>query len=94
MENFKETCVDYLTTDDYATFCSSEKRWINKINKLHEKNPSEVQIIYTPEDNGGVLYARIPKSWLKISPPRKINLTETQRAAAADRLRNARKGKE
>lgn len=94
MENFKETCIDYITTDDYATFCSNEKRWINKINKLSAKYPSEVQINYTPEQNQGMICAQVPKSWLKVSPPRKINLTEEQRAAAAERLRNTRKGKE
>ena len=93
MENFKETCIDYISTDNYATFCSSEKKWINKIFKLHKKYPDEVKIIYMPEDNGGMLYAEIPKSWLKISPPRQVNYTNEQKAAMAERLAAAREKK-
>lgn len=94
MADFKETTVEYLDVDDFATFCSSEKRWINKINKLHEKYPDEVQIIYTPEDNCGVIYAHIPKAWMKISPPAKRNFTEEQRVAMAERMRAIAKKKD
>ena len=90
MIDFKETCVDYLNVDDYATFTSSETKWINKILKLQQSNPADVKIEYLPEDNHGVLLARLPKSWLKISPPRQSNYTEEQRAAIAERLQSAR----
>lgn len=90
MTDFKETCVDYLNVDDYATFTSSETKWINKILKLQQSNPADVKIEYRPEDNHGVILARLPKSWLKISPPRQSNYTEEQRAAIAERLQSAR----
>lgn len=93
MTDFKETCVDYLNVDDYATFTSSETKWINKIIKLQQANPSDVKIEYYPEDNHGVLIAHIPKSWLKISPPRQVNYTEEQKAAAAERMAAARMSK-
>ena len=86
----KETCVEYLDVDNHATFCSSEKKWINKIIKLHAAHPDEVEILYMPEDNYGVILAHIPKTWLKVSPPKKMNLTDEQRAAAAERMRQAR----
>ena len=93
MSDFKETCVNYLNVDEYATFCSSEKKWINKILALHEKYPDKVKIIRKPEDNGGMIYTHIPKSYIKISPPRQINYTEEQRAAMAERLATAREKK-
>ena len=93
MTDFKETCIDYLDVEDYATFCSSERKWINKINKLHESHPDDVQIVFTPEENNGVIYAHVPKTWLRLSPPKKMNFTEEQRAAAAERMRQAREGK-
>ena len=93
MTDFKETMCEYLDIDDYATFCSSERKWINKIYKLHEAYPDEVKIIYTPEENYGVIYAHVPKSWMRLSPPKKMNLTEEQRAAAAERMRKARENK-
>lgn len=90
MADFKETCVEYLDVDKHATFCSAERKWINKILKLKESHPDEVDIRYYPENNDGNIVAHIPKSWLKISPPRQVNYTEEQRAAAAERMANAR----
>lgn len=90
MADFKETTLEYLDADGYATFCSSETKWINKINKLHEQYPNEVQIISSPEDNYGTILAHVPKSWFKLSPPKKMNLTEEQRLERAERMRKAR----
>ena len=89
MADFKETCVEYIDVDKHATFCSSERKWINKIIKLHQQYPDAVEILCVPEDNDGVILAHIPKNWMKISPPKKINLTEEQRAERAERMRKA-----
>lgn len=94
MADFKETNIGCLDVDDFATFCSSERKWINKIMKLRDARPDEVKIIEYPDDNNGVLLAHVPKSWMKISPPKKVNWTEEQRAAAAERLNGARKKKQ
>ena len=93
MADFKETCVEYLDVDKYATFCSSERKWVNKMLNLHDTYPEQVQITEHPDTNGGVIVAHIPKTWLKISPPKKVQLTEEQRLAAAERLRIAREAK-
>ena len=90
MADFKETGIEYINTESHATFFSSEIKWINKIASLKEKHPNDVEITYAPEDNGGVVVAHIPKSWMKISPPAKRTMTDEQRAAAAERLRSAR----
>lgn len=93
MTDFKETAVGYLNVDDHATFSSAETKWINKILKLQELYPNEVDVKYLPENNNGVIFAHIPKSWLKISPPRQVNLSEEQRLAAAERMAKARRSK-
>lgn len=85
-----ETSIDFLNVDQRATFCSSETKWINKILKLQESHPDDVHIAYAPEDNDGMIVAHIPKNWFKISPPRKREMTDKQRAAAAERLASAR----
>lgn len=90
MADFKETCIDYLDVDKYATFCSSERKWINKIYKLKEKYPNEVTIEVSEQDNEGMIVASIPKSWMKVSPPVKRILTDEQKVAAAERLKRAR----
>lgn len=93
MADFKETAFDYVDVDDKATFCSSERRWINKMIKLSEKFPDEVKIDCMPEDNGGVILVHLPKNWLKISPPAKMNLSDEQRKERAERIAVARKKK-
>lgn len=90
MADFKETSIDILSSDDHATFCSSETKWINKILKLKEVNPDKVDIRYLPEDNDGMIVAHIPKNWIKVSPPRKREMTDEQKAALAERLAFAR----
>lgn len=93
MAELKETCINYIAEDDYAIFCSSEAKWIHKILKLRERHPDVVDIIHAPEDNHGMLYAHVPKSWIKVSPPRQVNYTDEQRAAMAERLAAAREKK-
>ena len=94
MADFKETCVEYLDADPHATFFSAERKWVNKILKLKEAYPDEVDIREYPENNNGNILAHIPKSWLKISPPKKRTMTDEQRAEAALRLANARSKRE
>lgn len=90
MAEFKETCVEYISEDKHATFCSGETKWINKILKLKAAHPDDVHIDLMPEDNHGTILAHIPKKWLKISPPRQVNYTDEQKAAMAERLAAAR----
>ena len=91
--DYKETAINYLNVDEVATFCSSEKKWINKILTLHAKHPDKVQIKYYPEDNDGMIYAFVPKKWIKIAPPPVRNYTDEQKAAMAERLAAAREKK-
>lgn len=92
MAEFKETAVGYLNVDDYATFSSNEKKWVNKIIRLYTLHPSKVQIIHWPDENQGTIVARVPKHWLKVSPPRQMS--DEQKAAAAERLRAMRESQE
>lgn len=90
MADLKETNIDIVSTQLHATVSSSELKQINKIKKLHEAHPEEVEVIIEPEDNYGVIVARMPKSYIKISPPRKVNYTDEQRVAMAERMKAAR----
>ena len=88
----KETVVGYVDEDNYASFTSAEKKWINKILKLKAERPEQVDIKAYPEDNQGYIYAHLPKKWLKVSPPRQVS--EEQKAAAAERFKAMRENKE
>lgn len=90
----KETCFDYLDCDKYGVFSSDERKWIAKINKLKEQFPDCVVIKRTPEENDGMLIAHLPKEWMKITPPRKVNITEERRAVLIERMNLVRSQKD
>ena len=84
-----ETCCNYTSKE---MFVSTDERWlINRIFRLAENKPGEVEILHHPQDNDGCLCCKLPSNWLKITPPAKRELTDEQKAAAAERLRNLRK---
>ena len=90
MIELRETCIECTNDRNIATFCSNEQKWINKIYKLAEKHENEVKIIKNPEDNDGYILVYVPKSWMKLSPPKQVNYTDEQRAALAERMSMAR----
>lgn len=84
-----ETCCNYT---DKTMFVSTDERWlINRIMKFSKEHSDEVEVIRAPEKNGGCLYCKLPSNWLKITPPAKREMTEEQKLAAAERLRNIHK---
>ena len=88
--DLRETSIEYLTCNDYATLYSSEAKWMRKIKQLKSDYPDSVQIMNETSES---MVVHIPKSWLKVTPPRKMTLTDEQRAAAADRMTKARQKK-
>ena len=84
MSDLKETTTNTINGDKYFTMSSSEQKWINKINKLHDKFPDEVKI--TNVDPDGTIMAEIPITYFKVSHP-KI-MSEASKIAAGERMRN------
>lgn len=87
-----ETCLNYTDTREMF-FSSTERRWINKIRKLHDAHPDEVVILAQPETNYGCIYAKLPAEYLKIAPPRHLKMPDEHRLKSAEKLRNWRKEK-
>lgn len=82
-----ETSVEYIKGDRYLTWYSDEPKWANRIRQLAADN-ADVNII--SDDGEGVL-AHCPVSWFKPpKPPIKRNMTDEQRQAAAERMKNMR----
>ena len=82
-----ETAVEYVKGENYLTWYSDDPKWVNRIRQLASDN-ADVQIV--SDDGDGVL-AHCPVSWFK--PPKspiKRNMTDEQRQAAAERMKNMR----
>ena len=82
----RDNAICFTNDVDWAVVDFSQQRYITKIRKLAEEYPEECVI--THENKDGSLVARVPKKWVKVSPPRQ--LTDEQKAQAAERLRKAR----
>lgn len=84
-----ETSCAY--TDSVMFVSTDERRMINRILRFAEAHPGDVEILARPENNDGCLYCKLPSKWLKITPPAKRELTDEQKAAMVERLKNCRK---
>ena len=79
-----ETVVEYAKGDSYITVSSTDATWVKKILKVCANNPEDTRIVAQNPD--GSICVKMPKSYLKLSPPKKSNLTAEQRAAVSRRL--------
>lgn len=84
-----DTSLSY-TDRDFAYFSSDEPKWHRRIMALKKEYPDQVSIEYEPEKNDGCICAKVPTAWFKISPPRKVNYTDEQRAEMAARMKRIR----
>lgn len=80
-----ETCVEYIKGELYLTWYSDESKWVSRIRRLAADN-ADVQIV---KDDGESVLAHCPVSWFKPpKPPIKRNMTDEQRKAASERMKN------
>ena len=80
-----ETVCEY--TDGTMYVSSDQQKWINRIRRLSEERPDDVSVIRWPDQNDGCIYCTVPAEWLKISPPKQVNMTDEQRQAASERMK-------
>lgn len=88
MEAYNETVLEIEGSRDEWTVCTGQMVWKNRLEKLARENPGQVEHLITNLD-GSVVY-HVPKAWVKISPPRKVTMTDEQKAVSAERLRRWR----
>lgn len=91
MTDIRETAIDHVAGEDFASLYTSEVKWINLIRKLKEQYPDEVEIKHVNED--GSMLVHIPASWMKVKPKKKVCLTQAQIDASKARLELGRKKK-
>ena len=82
----KETVINYNNEESTAQVFTYHCALQNKLNKLVGVNPD---ILVLRRGDAWTEYI-VPKTWIKVSPPRQVNYTDEQRAAMAERLAAAR----
>lgn len=88
MWNERENAIEWLDGQTVATVTLCSQKLRNKVMRLAEQYPDDVEIRAEPESNGGTVVAHIPRKWVKISPPPKREMTDEQREAARVRLKS------
>lgn len=92
-DHIYEMNVNTVNVDDMASVTVYESKYINQLKTLAEKHPDEVKLI--PTGLAGVVLAHLPKKYVHVSfgERAKREMSEEQRAAAAERLKKAREKK-
>lgn len=85
-----ENAIEWLDTKPKATVTLHGGRLKNRVLRLVEEYPDDVEIRREPDGNGGFLVAKIPAKWVKITPPRRLELTDEQKEELRERLSAAR----
>ena len=78
----KEFYLEFFSDRDYMGISTNVGKYVNKLSKLKEKYPDDVNIVENPEN---WIYAKIPITWFKFPSPKR-RITEEQRQAASERL--------
>lgn len=91
-----ENAIEWLDNRQKATVTLHGGRLKNRVMRLAEEYPDEVEIRREPDDNGGFLVAKIPVKWVKIAPPRRLELTDERKEELRKQIKvaqNARNAK-
>lgn len=86
----RETIIIINDAETSVSLSTSQEWMKRRIRKLAESHPDDVT--YREDDGGYIMFASMPKKYIRISPPRKM--TEEQRLKAAERMRSFHKKKE
>lgn len=87
-----ENVIEFLNGQKRATVTLSQGRYKTKVEKLAKERPDECKILARNHD--GTILAHVPTSWVKISPPRKVEMSEDRKEELRKQLANARNKKE
>ena len=87
-----ENLIEFLNGQKRATVTLSQGRYKTKVEKLAKERPDECKILARNLD--GTILAHVPTYWVKISPPRKVEMSEDRKEELRKQLANARNKKE
>lgn len=87
-----ENVIEFLNGQKRTTVTLSQGRYKTKVEKLAKERPDECKILARNLD--GTILAHVPTSWVKISPPRKVEMSEDRKEELRKQLANARNKKE
>jgi hypothetical protein len=88
-DNSRETIWEYVEGEKTGTFYTAQRKWINKVHKWKEEFPSDVDVRHINEDGSVVVH--LPVTWFRIVPKKPRNMSQEQRDALSQRMKNLQK---
>ena len=85
----QETIINFNEEEKEASVYTFNRALQRKLARLAEEHPDECRKAKTWQPGESVEYI-VPKKWIKVSPPKKVNYTDEQKAALAERLASVR----
>lgn len=85
----QETIINFNEEEKVASVYTFNRALQRKLARLAEEHPDECIRAKTWQPGESVEYI-VPKKWIKVSPPKKVNYTDEQKAALAERLASVR----
>lgn len=86
MADYRENVIEFYADEKTATVTFTQGRYITRIRKLAESNPTECEIV--AENKDGSIVAHIPVRWVKIYPGGTgREFSEEEKAANSERLK-------
>ena len=64
MTDLKENVIEWITGDDYISCTFTQKKYINKVRKLMDKQPCLVSVFH--ENKDGSIFCHLPLKALKL----------------------------
>ena len=90
MEVYNETVYEHEGGRDRWTISTGETKIRNHLAKLAEGHP-DVELVAQNQD-GSVVY-HVPDGWITVRAPKRMNYSEEQRQALAERMKTVREQK-
>ena len=84
-----DNCMEWITGQKRGAVTFSQRKWVAKLLQYAEKYPDDIEIV--AQNSDGSVFAHVPISWFKFSPPRKgREMSEEEKLEAARRMKEAR----
>lgn len=85
-----ENVIEFEKDAKVATVTFCQGRYVSKIKKLAEKYPDQVEIT---SEKKNTIVAHVPVSWVKVNPPKQMNLSDERKEELANRLARIRENR-
>lgn len=88
----RECCIDWIDGQrTISVTLAKTSKYYRQLKKLIDAGNEDVKVV---SENDNSIFIHLPAKWLKLSAPKKRNLTDEQRKAMSERLKKAREKKQ